>query len=76
VASAFDLPHGHAVHLPGRGITYVQQSTGPERAPAILLIHGLTMTADLNWFGVFPALVDQFRVIAPDLRGAWARDSC
>jgi len=55
--------------LPGRGITYVRESPEPHEGPTILLIHGLTMTADLNWFGAFPALAGHFRVVAMDLRG-------
>jgi 3-oxoadipate enol-lactonase len=68
VAAAYDLPL-RVVHLPGRGTTYIRDSAGPDGTPAILLIHGLTMTADLNWFGAFPPLVRQFRVVAVDLRG-------
>jgi pimeloyl-ACP methyl ester carboxylesterase len=69
VATPFDLPHGRVVRLPGRGTTFVRESSPSHEAPTILLIHGLTMTADLNWFGVFPALARQFRVVALDLRG-------
>jgi len=65
----FDPPFGRAVLLPGRGITYVREWAGPPGAPTVLLIHGLAMTADLNWFGAFPALVRQFSVVALDLRG-------
>jgi 3-oxoadipate enol-lactonase len=38
-------------------------------ADRVLLIHGLTMTADLNWFGAFPVLGRRFRVVALDLPG-------
>jgi len=68
-ATTFDLPHGRAVDLPGRGTTYIRESAGPPGAPTILLIHGLTMTADLNWFGAFSPLGRHFRVVALDLRG-------
>jgi pimeloyl-ACP methyl ester carboxylesterase len=35
----------------------------------VLLLHGVTMTADLNWFAAFGPLGPHFRVVAPDLRG-------
>ena len=63
------LPPGRTVELPGRGTVFVRESTGPPAAPALVLLHGVTMTADLNWFGVFGALGQHFRVVALDLRG-------
>src|SRR5687768_7591834 len=65
----FHLPLGRLVELPGRGTTFVRESDGPPGAPTLLLIHGVTLTADLNWFGAFPALRAHFRVVALDLRG-------
>ncbi len=41
---------------------------GDERAPAILLVHGLLDHAH-NWDWVAAALAGRYRVIAPDLRG-------
>jgi pimeloyl-ACP methyl ester carboxylesterase len=63
------LPPGRTIELPGRGRMFVRESSGPPGAPTLLLLHGVTMTADLNWFGVFAALAQHFRVVAPDLRG-------
>jgi 3-oxoadipate enol-lactonase len=69
VGRSFQLPLGRVVTLPGRGTTYVREAAGPEGAPAVVLIHGLTMTGDLNWFGAFSELGRHFRVVAMDLRG-------
>lgn len=35
----------------------------------MLLLHGWTATADLNWSPCYPALAVHYEVIAPDLRG-------
>lgn len=48
---------------------FVRECPGPPDAPVVLLIHGLGVTADVNWFGVFDGLQQHFRVVAPDLRG-------
>lgn len=42
---------------------------GPAGAPTVLLLHGIGMTADLNWGGSFATLRRRFRVVAPDLLG-------
>jgi 3-oxoadipate enol-lactonase len=65
----FPLPQGRMIALPGRGRTYLQEVQGPPGAPTLVLIHGLTMTSDLNWFGAFRELGRHFRVVAMDLRG-------
>jgi 3-oxoadipate enol-lactonase len=65
----FPPPQGRIIALPGRGRTYVQDVPGPPGAPTVVLIHGLTMTSDLNWFGAFTELARHFRVVAMDLRG-------
>ncbi|MEY2582109.1 MAG: hypothetical protein QOE09_1958 [Ilumatobacteraceae bacterium] len=64
-----DLPPGAAMHLPGRGTTFVRTLSGPVGAPTVLLLHGWTATADLNWFMCYKALAEQFRVVALDHRG-------
>lgn len=38
-------------------------------APTVVLLHGWTATADLNWFTCYRALGEHFRVIAVDHRG-------
>ena len=65
------LPPGHALLLEGVGETFYRDS-GPETAKrgTLLLLHGWTVTADLNWIFAYRPLVDAgYRVIAPDHRG-------
>ena len=63
------VPVGRAVELPGRGTTFVRELPGPVGAPTLLLLHGWTVTADLNWFTCYDSLGDHFRVVALDHRG-------
>jgi 3-oxoadipate enol-lactonase len=62
-------PATRLVELPGRGITRIWECAGPPGAPVLMLIHGVTVTAELNWGKVFVPLSSQFRVVAMDLRG-------
>lgn len=64
-----DLPPGAAMHLPGRGTTFVRTLDGPPEAPTVVLLHGWTATADLNWFTCYRPLAEHFRVVALDHRG-------
>ncbi|MGH3883665.1 MAG: alpha/beta fold hydrolase [Pseudonocardiaceae bacterium] len=57
------------VALPGRGRTVVWDCPGPPGAPTLVLLHGVTLTAELNWSAVFPVLGRHFRVLALDQRG-------
>jgi 3-oxoadipate enol-lactonase len=57
------------IELPGRGVTRVWELPGPPGAETLMLIHGLTFTAELNWAKVFAPLARHFRVVALDLRG-------
>jgi 3-oxoadipate enol-lactonase len=57
------------VELPGRGVTRVWECAGPPDAPTLMLIHGVTVTAQLNWGKIFAPLAGHFRVVAMDLRG-------
>lgn len=57
------------MELPGRGTTFVRHLAGPPGAPAVVLLHGWTATADLNWFTAYEPLANHFRVIALDHRG-------
>ncbi|MGI8686206.1 MAG: alpha/beta fold hydrolase [Acidimicrobiales bacterium] len=63
------LPAGRPVLLPGRGQTFVREAPGPLGAPTLLLLHGWTVTADLNWFACYAPLAEHFRVVAMDHRG-------
>jgi 3-oxoadipate enol-lactonase len=65
-----DLPPARELVLPGRGTTFIRDLPGPSpEAPAVLLLHGWTATADLNFFPVYMALGERFRVVAIDHRG-------
>jgi len=68
-ASAPPLPPGRVVELPGRGKTFVREVVGPPHAPTLVLLHGWTSTADINWFPSFAALGRRFRVLSLDHRG-------
>jgi pimeloyl-ACP methyl ester carboxylesterase len=57
------------VELPGRGTTRVWECPGPPGAETLLLIHGVTFTAELNWRRVMDPLGRHFRIVAFDQRG-------
>ena len=63
------VPVGRFVELPSRGRTFVREHPGPAGAPCVVLLHGWTATAALNWLPSFGPLSDHFRVIALDHRG-------
>ena len=65
------LPPGRLVDVPKRGEMLVRDLAGPAgaRAPTILLLHGWTLCADLNWFAFYAALARHGRVLAMDVRG-------
>jgi len=65
------LPPGGPIELPGRGTTFHrdQPSRAGGNAPTVLLLHGWTATADLNWFPSYGPLSEHFRVVALDHRG-------
>lgn len=63
------VPEGRYVTLPGRGTTFVREIPGPAGAPTVVLLHGWTATADLNWWASYAPLGSYFRVIALDHRG-------
>ena len=63
------LPPGRTIELPGRGRTFVRELAGPPGAPTLLLLHGWTASADLNWFRCYSSLGRSYRVVALDHRG-------
>ena len=67
--SAPPLPPGREVELPGRGTTFVREVAGPPHAPTLVLLHGWTSTADINWFPSFASLGRRFHVVSLDHRG-------
>lgn len=67
--AAPSLPTGRSLDLPGRGTTFIREVTGPPNAPVLMLLHGWSSTADLNWYRSYDPLGQRFRVIALDHRG-------
>lgn len=63
------VPDGRFVHLEGRGDVLVRDFGGSPGAPTIVLLHGWTASADLNWFRCYEQLGRHYRVIAFDHRG-------
>lgn len=64
-----ELPPSVDVELPGTGTIAVRDLSGPPDAPVVVLLHGWTATADVNFFTCYEALATQYRVIAFDHRG-------
>lgn len=64
-----ELPPGRFVELEDRGTVVVRDVAGPPGAPVLVLLHGWTATADLNWFTCYRPLSEHYRVIAFDHRG-------
>jgi 3-oxoadipate enol-lactonase len=65
------LPPGRLIDVPRRGEMLIRE-VAPARetvAPTILLLHGWTLCADLNWFAAYAAMARHGRVIAMDVRG-------
>lgn len=61
---------GRIVLLPGRGEVFVRDSgLRDDDAPTLLMLHGWTVGADLNFFAVYQQLAESFRVVALDHRG-------
>jgi len=67
--SAAARPLTRLVKLPGRGTTRVWECAGPDGAETLMLVHGVAVTAELNWAMVFAPLARHFHVVAADLRG-------
>ena len=63
------LPDARPITLSGRGRLHLRELEGPPGAPTVLLLHGWTVTADLNWFATYAPLAEHFRVLAVDHRG-------
>jgi 3-oxoadipate enol-lactonase len=59
----------HLLDLPGRGRAVVWDIPGPPGAPVLVLLHGVTLTAALNWSGVLDELTGHYRVLLLDQRG-------
>ena len=63
------LPPGRVELLAGRGEVFLRQAEGPPGVPPVLLLHGWTATADLNWWRAYPAVATIAPLVAVDHRG-------
>lgn len=63
------MPPGEFIDLPERGQVFVRQASGPPGSPTVVLLHGWTVTADLNWYPAFEPLSQRASVVAFDHRG-------
>jgi 3-oxoadipate enol-lactonase len=51
------------------GSVVLREFAGPPGAPAVILLHGLGVTADINFFRCYRTLAERYRVLAFDHRG-------
>ena len=63
------LPPGEHIELPDIGQLFVRRANGPPGSPTVILLHGWTVTADLNWYPAFEPLSQRASVVAFDHRG-------
>lgn len=63
------LPPGEFIDLPERGQLFVRRTSGPPGSPTVVLLHGWTVTADLNWYPAFEPISQRASVVAFDHRG-------
>ncbi len=64
------LPPGRLVAVPGRGEVFVRHHQHPDpNAPTVLLLHGWTASADLQFFVVYEQLAAAYSFVGVDHRG-------
>lgn len=64
------VPPGRVELVPGRGEVFLRQvADGPPGVPPVLLLHGWTTTADLNWWRAYGAVAEMAPLVALDHRG-------
>lgn len=64
------LPPGHTMLLPGRGEVFYRHHRHPDpEAPTLLLLHGWTASADLQFVTAYEALAREYSFVAVDHRG-------
>jgi pimeloyl-ACP methyl ester carboxylesterase len=63
------VPPGRIELVPGRGEVFLRQAPGPRGVPPVLLLHGWTATADLNWWRAYEAVAAIAPLVALDHRG-------
>ncbi|MEM1335302.1 MAG: alpha/beta hydrolase [Actinomycetota bacterium] len=65
-----DLPPASIVRIPGRGEIFVRRHVHPDPdAPTVLLLHGWTASADLQFMAAYDALAEICSFIGVDHRG-------
>jgi len=75
----YTVPQRHPLLLPGRTVfvgdreVFVRE-TGPDDAPALVLLHGLGLDSMLAWYRLIPLLAERFRIVSIDLHGAGKTD--
>ncbi len=58
------------MELEGRGRLFVREAgTADPATPTLVLLHGWTATADLNWFPAYAPLAERHHIVSLDLRG-------
>lgn len=63
------LPAAHVEVVPGRGEIFFRQADGPGGVPPVVLLHGWTATADLNWWRTYETVSAMAPMVALDHRG-------
>lgn len=62
------LPDGRMIRLGEDGEAFVRELPGPPDTIPVVLLHGASMTADVNYVDAYQRLSQSHRVIAPDVR--------
>ncbi len=73
ISPRFRPPQEHPLRSPGHTVfvgdqEFLVRESGPEGAPAVLLIHGLAGSSLAEWYRIGPALAEKYRVIMVDHR--------
>ena len=64
------LPDGRVVRLEGRGEGFVRQHVHPDpSAPTVLLLHGWTASADVQFLAAYERLAEVCSFVGVDHRG-------
>jgi len=63
------LPEGRVIDVPGIGEVFTRVTAPVPGSVPVLLLHGWTVSADLNWFRVYERLATTRQVIAIDHQG-------
>lgn len=64
------LPPAEIVSVSGRGEFFIRRHVHPDPSrPTVLMLHGWTASADLQFFPAFPAIAERYSLVAIDHRG-------